>query len=149
MMESKFLEKFKRVAALPPNTFKLNGFKMFIEILNSSDEPVKTAGGLYIAETKSLRADLRLQKPIIAMVLQCGEGYYEEKAPDDIKVVPVSYKPGNIVMIADAGIRYYSVFPGLGQFTENRLGMTLESEVQMSWPDLESYKKYSEALGEQ
>lgn len=142
-LESKFLSKFKKLNELASDTFKLNGSRIFVEVLDSSQE-VKTAGGIIIAQPKDMRVDRQLQKPVIAIVLQCGRGYYDEDNPE--KEIPLEYVPGNVVMIADAGLRYYSVFPGLGTFTENKLAMTLESEVLMSWPSLEEYKKYSEIL---
>ena len=145
-MESKFLSRFEKVRAEAPNTFRLNGSRIFVEVMTeeSAGAEVKSAGGLIIAQSKDMRADLRFQKPVIAVVLQCGAGYYDEDAPD--KPIPLDYEPGQVVMISDAGLKYYSVFPGLGTFTENRFAMTLESEILMSWPSIEDYKKYSEAL---
>lgn len=137
MKQSEYLNKFKNGSEF----FNLLGNKLLVERLDSGE--VKTAGGIIVAETSAVRADLRLQKPAICMVLATGNGYYDA---DKDEYLPLDVKPGNVVILNTMGIQFYSVLPGSPSYTGNTVGMTTEADVQIVFKDTEAYNKYLDAM---
>jgi co-chaperonin GroES (HSP10) len=138
-MENKslYLEAFKRAEG----TFKLYGSKILIERLDTGE--VKTKSGLIIAESSSVRSDLRLQKPHVAMVLAVGSGYFDSETKE---YTPLEVKPGNIVVVSSIGAQYYSLLPGLSDYSANKVGLTTEGDVQIIFESIEEFNKYEDLL---
>lgn len=135
-----YLNKFREVS----NLFTLTGNKLLIERLDLGE--VKTAGGLFIAETSNTRVDLKLQKPHVGVVIAVGEGYFDA---DTKEYTPLDVKVGNVVIINSIGCQYYATLPGISNYSNNQIGLTSESDVQMRFKDLETFQKYAEGLGGQ
>lgn len=132
-----YLEKFKEAAG----SFQLFGNKILIERMELGE--VRTAGGLIVADTSSVRSDLRMQKPHLGVVLAVGPGYYDA---DENKYQPLDVQPGNIVIISSVGVQYYSLLPGSSSYNSNKVGITTESDVQMRFADLEAFNNYSKIM---
>lgn len=132
-----YLNKFQEASKM----FTLTGNKLLIERLDVGE--VKTAGGLFLTESKDTRADLRLQKPHIAIVVAVGQGYYDSESKT---YTEMDVKPGNIVVVNSIGVQYYSVLPGIASYTNNQLGLTTENDVQMTFKDLEAFQNYSKVM---
>lgn len=132
-----YLASFKEAAG----TFKLYGSKILVERLDTGE--VKTKGGLIIADSDKVRSDLRTQKPHVAVVLAVGEGYYDAESKT---YLPLEVKPGNIVIISNVGAQYYSLLPGLSNYTSNKVGISTEGDVQMIFEDMERFQEYAKII---
>lgn len=132
---TKYLEQFKK---LEGTKYKLAGGRMLVEILPKKE--MKTNGGLIMAAPIQHKGTADTQRAVVGVVLMIGEGYVD----DDGKDVAMETKVGNIVVLNEFGLKYYSEYPGLTSYTENKLAMTAESEIQMkfdSFDDLAEYEK--------
>jgi co-chaperonin GroES (HSP10) len=136
-MESKYFEKFKSASKL----FKITGNKILVERLDLGE--IKSSGGLIISDSSNIRADLRLQKGHIALVLAVGEGYFDADANS---YTPLDVKPGNIVILNQNGAYYFSAVPGATTYTSNTVGISTEADVQFRFEGLEDFKAYSDIM---
>lgn len=140
MFKPQFLEQFKKIADLNPKP-ALVGSRMIVEML---PEKEVTRGGIIIAaDTKQVGGVADLQ-PVLALVLWSGEGMIDE----DGKEIPCRYSPGEVILVSKHGLRYYSSFPGI-DYTENKLALTRESEVHVSWESLEAYEQMIKVISQQ
>lgn len=144
-MQSKYITKFQRINNKEARkNYRLNGSRVLIEILPQPE--LKSAGGLLLtAPSEIVRAGVEHMKPILAIILLTGEGYFDSNGDD----VPMSVEPGNIVMVNDLALRALSTFPGLGDYSANSIALTDESSIQMQWPNLDAYKAYEALLNDQ
>lgn len=146
-MNSEYLNKFK--ALQDPelrSKFKLYGPKMYIEVMPHEEK--KTAGGIIIAESSShARAEYGMLKSTLAIVLAVGEGYVTEDSEGNIEKVPMEVKPGNVIWIADMGLKYCTTVPGLAEgIPEKTIGLLDEKDVIQSWEDIDAYLEYTKKL---
>ncbi len=132
-----YLEAFNRASKY----FTLAGNRMLVERMD--DVEVKTAGGLYLAPASNKRSDLKLQKPLVCVVLATGEGYTQEGSEEKL---PLDCKPGNVVILNAIGASFFSILPGMSSYTEERVGLTSESDVQMRFNSIEHFQEYTKAL---
>lgn len=133
-----YLNKFKEAA----KTFTLSGNKILIERLDVGE--VKTAGGLFIAETSQTRVDLRLQKPSIGVVIAVGQGYLDSETNTYTKM---DVEVGNVVILNSIGCQYYQTLPGVAAYTNNAIGLTTENDVQLTFKDLATFQEYAKIMG--
>lgn len=138
-MSSEFLTKFQKARSIPGVQFgdpESQSDYLLIERL--PEEEITSKGGIIIAapnsqhkmsDTESLRAHL-------GVIVWAGEGVKNQER----------FKAGTIVLLNEYSIRWYTTFPGLPTYTEKKLGLTLSSEIKMSFADLETFRLYSEAL---
>lgn len=136
-MEIQYLEAFKKAAA----HFELSGNKILIERLELGE--VKSAGGIIMVENTKVHPDLKLHKPLIAVVLATGKGYFDAS---DESYTPLEVVPGNIIILNSNGASFFSVVPGLTNYSANKVGISTESDIQFTFKDLEQYEAYVEAL---
>lgn len=136
-LKIEYVEAFKRAS----NTFRLYGSKMLIERIDSGE--IKTKSGLIIAESKDVRSDLRSQKPHVGIVLAVGDGYFDAETKE---YLPLEVKPGNIVVISSIGAQYFSLLPGVSNYSANKVGITTESDVQMIFEDLKAFEEYGQIM---
>jgi co-chaperonin GroES (HSP10) len=122
--------------------FKLMGNKMLIERIELGE--VKTKSGLVVATSDKVREDLRIQKPHVGYVLATGEGYFDA---DSKSTVPLDVKPGNIVVLNSLGVQYLKTMPGVAGYSDQKIGMTTEGDVQMLFHDMDAFLAYVQALG--
>lgn len=140
-MESKYLSIFKRVSAEAPETYRLNGARMLVEIFPK--EEVKSRGGLIITAPKEVvQGSVENMRGMLGIVLLTGPGYYNENG----ETIPLDVTPGTVVLLNEFSTRIFSTFPGLSDYSGNAIGMCDESAVQMQWGSIEDYLKYSKVL---
>jgi co-chaperonin GroES (HSP10) len=132
--ETQFLKRFEG------NEQRLRGLRLLVEVL--PEREIKTASGLILSAPKTHVATADSYKPVIAVVLMCGSGYVGE----DGKLVEASIKPGQVVVVNEFGMRYFSQFPRIPEYTQNKIAITSESEVFMDFPSLAAFEEF-ETLG--
>jgi co-chaperonin GroES (HSP10) len=132
---TKYLEQFKK---LEGSKYKLAGGRMLVEILPKKE--MKTTGGLIMAAPLNHKGTADTQRAVVGVVLMTGEGYVDDDGID----VPMETKVGSVVVLNEFGLKYYSEFPGIATYTESKLALTAESEIQMkfdSFDDLAAFEK--------
>lgn len=135
MIKSEYINKFKEAAPY----FQLTGNKLLIERIEVGE--IKTKSGLIIGATDQVRADLRIQKPHVGIVVAVGEGYYDSETNTTI---PCDIKVGNVVQLNSLGVQYLSVLPGIAGYAGQKIGITTEADVQSKFASIEDYQKYTE-----
>ena len=132
---TKYLEQFKKLAG---SKYKLEGGRMLVEILPK--EEMKTTGGLIMAAPIQHKGTADTQRAVVGVVLMTGNGYVDDDGND----IPMETKVGSVVVLNEFGLKYYSQFPGISTYTESKLALTAESEIQMkfdSFDDLAEFEK--------
>ncbi len=136
---STYLERFKRLSDL--KGFQLNGGRILVEILPEPE--VKSAGGLILsAPSNKTVGTFEDFKPTMAVVLMTGVGYVNDQGEE----IPQDVKVGNIVMLNPMSLRRFSTFPGLVGYTSLTVALTHESDVQMTFTDVQAFEKYTQVL---
>lgn len=139
-METKYLEKFKDATKY----FTLAGNRILVERMDAAE--VKTRGGLIIAESPKINSELKSHKPLVCMVLAVGEGYTDPEA--DSGFIPTDVQPGNVVVLNALGVSFFSVVPGVSSFTDMKLGISSEADVQMRFDSITDFEEYSKLMSE-
>lgn len=141
-METKYLNRFLKLQTdEAKKLFDFNGARLLLEILPKRE--IKTASGLIIsAPSDHVRVTADAAQAVMAIVLMTGTGYYD----DDGKPVDMETQVGNVVMVNEFGLRAFSTFPGLVDYTKNSLAITTESEIQMRFKTVEDYLQYEAIL---
>ena len=140
-MESKYLARFQKLGEIKKDLgFRLNGSRLLVEILPAKE--IKTASGLVLSSPDTYKATADSYRALLGIVLMTGEGYVDDEGAD----VPMETKVGQIVVLNEFGLKYYSQFPGIADYTKNTVAMTSESEIQMSFDSIEEFIKYEQAL---
>jgi co-chaperonin GroES (HSP10) len=137
-IKSDYSEKFKALANVAGVT--LTGNKMIVEEIKV--EELKTASGIVLATKTEGYAKSSFQSGLthIALVLMVGE---DTTVPGSNAIV----KPGDIVWLAEFGVRPISNFPGMtSASTDQILQLTDTDQVHMVFDGLEAYTKALEAL---
>jgi co-chaperonin GroES (HSP10) len=139
-MESKYLARF---AKLSPGQLPLRGNRLLVEVLPK--EEIKSAGGLFInSNASSHKTTTEQNRAKLAIVLVSGNGYYDEDGKD----VALDVEAGAVIMVSEMGLKYYSEFPGIAEYTKETLALTRDSEIHAAWPSIEAYIAYQQALQE-
>lgn len=140
-IESKYLKMFKKLA---PEDIRLRGNRLLIEILPQPE--VTTKGGLVVATSLSdHRTSTRDNAADIGVVLVAGEGYYDDETGDPVKM---DIQPGNVVLISKFGMRVFSMFAGLQEYTSETIALARDSDCHAVWNSLEEYERYVERLND-
>lgn len=132
----KYLQKYGEAA----NLFTLTGNKILIERIDLGE--VKTAGGLFVAEVPE-RRDLKIQRPHVGVVIATGQGYFNEETNS---YTPLEVKVGNVVILNMIGVQYFSVLPGASNYTNNEVGLTTETDVQLRFESVKEFEAYERIL---
>ncbi len=139
-MESKYLERFKKVASKLP----LRGNRILVEVLPK--EELKSAGGIILnAPTSDHRSRTEQHRAKVAVVVAVGSGYFDDSSEEG-EDVPLDIQPGNVVMLSEFGLKYYSEFPGLSEYTGESLALALDKDVHCAWESIEAFKEYQKLL---
>lgn len=141
-MESKYLEKFKRLQTEEAQSlYRLQGARVLLEVLPQKE--IKTASGIILSAPKDhVKVTAESFQPQLAIVLLIGAGYVDS----DNNPIDMDVKVGNIVMVNELGLRYFSTFPGIVDYTKNTLALTSESEIQMIFENMEKFEQYEALL---
>jgi len=140
MGQSKYLASFERLKAEGAGLYMLPGNRLIIEVFEK--EELKTSGGIFVGvDQRDHRSTTQENRALVGLVLLSGSGYTDA----DGETVELDYQPGNVVILSEYGVKYYSEFPGI-TVTKQTLGMTADSEVSMSFPSIEAFNKAKELL---
>jgi co-chaperonin GroES (HSP10) len=140
-MQSKYLAQFQRLVEKGSDTFTLNGDRILVEVLPKEELKI---GSIIMAPNKDHRNQTEESRACLVLVLLIGEGYVD----DDGKDIPLMYKPGEILLVPEPSIRFFSQFPGLPNYTSNAIGLMREGDAHMSWDNFEQYELYKKALND-
>lgn len=134
-MKSEYLDKFKKLQQLQDEgKLTLGAGLAFIEKVER--EEIKTASGIVFASAgKDYRAsETDLLRSDVSLILMVGAGSDE------------TYKPGQIALLPNISVRWYSTFPGLGGYTEGKIGLIALSEINMIYESAEAFEEASRRL---
>jgi co-chaperonin GroES (HSP10) len=138
-LESKYKKYFDRLEG--KQLLQIKGKRLVVEVLDKDE--IKTAGGLFIAKPDSdHRSQTEANRPTLCLVLACGVGYYDE----DDEEVPLENSVGSVIEVSAHSLKTYSEFPGLSDYTSNKLAIVDDDVCHMSWPSLEAYEQYKQVL---
>jgi co-chaperonin GroES (HSP10) len=113
---------------------------MLVEVLPKPE--IKSAGGLIVSSGNDIRSSTKENQADLALVLAVGAGYVDE----DGNTVDVDLQPGSVILVSRMGLRLYSQFPGLSEYTAESIALTRETEVHCAWPSIEDYLAYQTKL---
>jgi co-chaperonin GroES (HSP10) len=136
---TKYLEQFKK---LEGSKYKLAGGRMLVEILAKKE--MKTSGGLIMSAPLNHKNVADTQRAVVGVVLMTGEGYVD----DDGNEIEMETKVGAVVVLNEFGLKYYSEFPGIATYTESKLALTAESEIQMKFDSFDDLAEFERILNE-
>lgn len=140
-MESKYVAAFKSLEKQKNDIgFKLNGGRILVELLPKKE--ITTASGLVLSSPDTFKGTSDSNRALLGMVLLTGDGYIDS----DNNSIPIDLKIGSVVVLNEFGVKAYSQFPGVKDYTRNTIVMTSESEVQMTFDSIEEFEKYEKAL---
>jgi co-chaperonin GroES (HSP10) len=140
-MESRYLSRFAKLAE---GQLPLRGNRLLVEVLPK--EEIKSKGGLIInSVSSSHKTTTEVNRAKLAIVLVSGNGYFDEDGED----VALDVRPGAIIMVSEMGLKYYSEFPGITEYTGETLALTRDSEIHAAWSSIEAYKAYQQTLLEE
>lgn len=139
---TKYLESFKKLQTEEARQlFRLQGARVLIEVLPARE--IKTASGIILSAPKDhVKVTAESQQHLLGVVLLTGSGYVDS----DNNPIPMDVEVGNVVMLNELGLKYFSTFPGIANYTKNTLALTSESDIQMIFPNQEAYEKYEQLL---
>jgi len=140
-MKSEYVNKFKNVRNLKGVRFggdPASPGTDFLLIERIEDEEIKTKSGLVIAKAPDnfRMSDTEALRSHLGFIVYAGE-----HLKDDPR-----FAPGTIVLLNEYSIRWYTTFPGIDAYTEKKLGLTLSSEIKMSFESVEAFEAFREGL---
>lgn len=139
MLESKYKKYFDRLEG--KQLLQIKGKRLVVEVLDKDE--IKTAGGLIIAKPDDdHRSVTEVNRPTLCIVLCAGVGYYDE----DGNEVPLENSPGSVIEVSAHSLKMYSEWPGLMDYTKNKLAIVDDDVVHVSWPSIEKYEEYKKVL---
>ncbi len=122
------------------NNFKLFGSKLLVERMEAGE--LKSKGGLILAAPTHAKSSIKSMEPLICLVLAAGEGY----TADDGTNVPLTVKPGNVIITNANGVSFFSTIPGVPTLSQMKVGITTESDAQMVFESIEQFEAYVSVL---
>ncbi len=138
-MKSIYLGRFSKLAE---GQLPLRGNRLLVEVLPKAE--IKSKGGLILQSSmKDHKTTTEMNRAKLAIVLVSGNGYYDEEGGAD---VPLDIRPGSVIMVSEMGLKYYSEFPGITEYTGEILALTRDSEIHAALSSIEEYAKYQEVL---
>lgn len=136
MEASKYLGQFADAS----RHFKLFGAKLLVEKMDPGE--VKTAGGLILSAPSHVKGTVKAHEPLVLTVLAVGEGYTNDEGTP----IPLTVKPGNIIVCNANGVSFFSTLPGVPSYTEMKVGITTETDVQLLFADANEFDAYTKAF---
>jgi co-chaperonin GroES (HSP10) len=141
MVDSKYLEAFKKAKQEAGETYKLYGDAILVERV--PEEEIKTASGLVLAPSSAKQINsISADRPHFVHVIAVGEGFYNEETGQD---VPLSVEPGDIILVGVNSVKWFS-FMEIANYEPGAIGLTRESEIQLKFKGQEAYRKYFDTI---
>lgn len=137
MDKSIYFEAFKE----SKGTFKLFGSKLLVEKVDAGE--IKSKGGIILSAPTGSRSNVKSMEPLVCVVLAAGEGYTNDEGGS----VPLSVVPGNIIITNANGVSFFSTLPGVPNYSEMKVGITTESDVQMVFESAAQFEEYVNIIG--
>lgn len=137
-LDSKYLDRFKRLESMLGERAQLTGAKLLIEQIKM--EELKTEGGLIIPTRDEgfVRSSTTQGLTHIGLVLLTGE---DATLPSGRPV-----KVGDIVWVGEMGVRPCTSFPGMLEKTDETLQLTSTDNIIMVFDSFAAYQDTLEAL---
>lgn len=140
LKKTNYLDRFKRLSDFPG--FEIMGDTIVVEQL--AEDEIKTSSGLVIATPDNHKTkNMSEKKSLFVRVLAVGKGYYDEDNDVD---VPLDTRPGDICMVGQTSVLYFSVFGDLQDYEPEKIGITKENQIQMRFRGEGVYDAVFEAL---
>lgn len=139
---SKFQGAFDFMRERCKDDYSVFGDMLLVEQI--PDEEVKTASGIVIADSlRSARMDgMEVNKPLFCRILEKGEGFIDEKGNE----ATVAAEVGDIVLIPQLSVLWFSKFGPLISSGSERIGITRESEIKIRFNGQKGYDSVVGAL---
>lgn len=140
-LKSIYAEKFKALAST--GAASLIGQRLLIEEIKV--EELKTAGGLVLPSRVEGYAKSSQQMGLthVGLVLLVGEDpWLRDSEGQNVRQVKI----GDIVWVAEFGVRPCTNFPGMVDATDDSLQLTTTESIHMIFEGLEGYQKAMGAL---
>lgn len=139
-MESKYLKAFEELSKT--QAVELIGDLLVVERLPEPE--ARDLGGIIVQDGDHVRAMFGSEsRPHLALVVATGKGYYS-----DAGSVELNTKPGDIVVIGNASVKYFSSFGLLDNYAPDSLGITRDSDVQIRFRGKDGYKQAFDILNQ-
>ncbi len=149
---SKALDKWQHAVKACEKEFELWSDLIIVECMVEEEKKEKvTAGGIIIpgdTETKQ-RSMMTVDdlKSNFVRVIAVGKGYYKEGKDGEEEYTPLNVKPGDIVMLGETSVRWFSIFGEDVDLEQMfNIGLTREGEVHMVFRGQAGYDKFMKEL---
>lgn len=135
MENIKYEEYFKKVS--DEGLLQVPGSTHIVEIIK--DEELKSKGGIIISAPKAhARNGIEENRLLVGKVVFSGTGYYNDETGEND---PLDIPPGAIVILPKYSLSLISVFPGIVEPTNDKLGMVKENQVLAFYKSVEDYNR--------
>lgn len=143
MENIKYENYFKQVAE--QGLLQVPGSTHIVEVIK--DEELKSKGGIIISAPKvHARNGIEENRLLVGKVVFSGAGYYnDETGENDPLDIPV----GALVVLPKYSLSLISVFPGIVEPTNDKLGMIKENQILAYYKTEEDYNKARDLSAEE
>jgi co-chaperonin GroES (HSP10) len=136
--DPKYLERFLALAGAASDTHTIVGDVILVQKIKHSER--KTRSGIIIGVETSRRqaGSLSENRAQFVRVLAVGKGYYDE---DTKETIPLDVKPGDIALVSELGVKWFSAFGDLDDYEPETVGLARESEIQLRFHGQAGYER--------
>lgn len=142
MKASKYLDQFGALGAVK-ESFSLIGDFLVVERIPEAE--LVTKSGLILSTPRNQHTTFSTNRPHWVRVLYVGEGYYDQETDENGKIVertiPLEANPGDIILVAQESVKYFSVFGDLEGYEADTIGLTKAAEIQLRFKGEEGYRR--------
>ena len=143
-MESKYLEKFKKIEEQYGDKHELIGDCIYVEEIPEKNAVTKS-GIEIVSVTGRAKSGLTDSRPKFVLVLAVGAGFYDGDTGKDI---PLGVNPGDIIIVSSLSVDWFNIFGNHVCEEGHRIGLTRESEIKHRFKGADSYAKILGLLGD-
>jgi co-chaperonin GroES (HSP10) len=141
---SNYLTRFTRLAEQGQDAFRLVADIVVVERLREP-EKVTASGIVYAVDVKNQLGTFAKDRPHWVRVLAVGNGHYDEVTGE---AVPLDVKPGDIGVVAEVSVKYFSTFGDMDGCAADTIGFTREAEFQLIFNGEDGYRSAFGLLNE-
>lgn len=138
MTDSKYLKAFQSLNIL------LTGSHLLVE--RPAKAELTTKSGIIIADVSDdWVKTMGSGAPSFVHVLAVGAGHID----DNGKEMPLDTKPGNILLVGEHSVQWFTSFPGIplkGGKNESQIGIVKENATQARFESYEAFKAFQDSL---
>jgi co-chaperonin GroES (HSP10) len=133
-VKSKYLEAFQKLRAEGASLYQLVGGVILVE--EAAKPEVTTKSGIILAESTRNHDGFGQNRPTLIHILDVGEGYYDDETGE---AIPVDLQPGDICLTGVQSCKWLSHFGPIVSTEGARIGLALESEIQLRFRGPDAY----------